>query len=64
MAGKRLVRGHLQRAQEQREIHEGRSHNGISAVINLTARKPEHDAGKHFNGPVEAVRPKVLHENE
>lgn len=27
-------------AEEQREIHEGTSHGGVSAVINLTARKP------------------------
>jgi len=27
-------------AEEEREIHEGTSHGGMSAVINLTARKP------------------------
>jgi SAM-dependent methyltransferase len=27
--------------EEEREIHEGTSHGGLSAVINLTARKPE-----------------------
>jgi hypothetical protein len=26
---------------EEREMHEGTSHRGISAVINLTARKPD-----------------------
>jgi hypothetical protein len=27
-------------AEEEREIHEGTSHGGMSAVLNLTARKP------------------------
>jgi hypothetical protein len=26
--------------EEEREIHEGTSHGGMSAVINFTARKP------------------------
>jgi SAM-dependent methyltransferase len=30
----------LQIVEEEREIHEGTSHGGMSAVINLTARKP------------------------
>jgi SAM-dependent methyltransferase len=30
--------------QEERELHEGTSHRGISAVINLTARKPVHES--------------------
>jgi SAM-dependent methyltransferase len=30
----------LKIVQEEREIHEGTSHGGMSAVINLTARKP------------------------
>ncbi len=29
--------------EEEREMEEGTSHRGISAVINLTARKPEHE---------------------
>jgi hypothetical protein len=28
-------------AEEEREIHEGTSHGGMSAVINFTARKPK-----------------------
>jgi hypothetical protein len=27
--------------EEQREMHEGASHAGMSAVINLTARRPK-----------------------
>ena len=30
----------LSLVEEEREIHEGTSHGGMSAVINLTARKP------------------------
>ncbi len=30
----------LKIAEEEREIHEGTSHGGMSAVINLTGRKP------------------------
>jgi hypothetical protein len=30
----------LKIVEEEREIHEGTSHGGMSAVINLTGRKP------------------------
>ncbi len=30
----------LSLVEEERDIHEGTSHGGMSAVINLTARKP------------------------
>jgi hypothetical protein len=32
--------GQLKIVKEEREIHEGTSHGGMSAVINLTGRKP------------------------
>jgi hypothetical protein len=32
--------GDLQIVEEEREIHEGTSHAGLSAVIGLTGRKP------------------------
>jgi hypothetical protein len=32
--------GDLQIVEEEREIHEGSSHAGLSAVIGLTGRKP------------------------
>jgi len=35
--------------EEEREMNEGTSHRGMSAVINLTARKREHDARVHSN---------------
>ena len=33
--------GDLSIIDEEREMHEGTSHRGMSAVINLTARKPD-----------------------
>jgi hypothetical protein len=31
----------LRIVEEEREIHEGRSHAGMSALVGLTARKPK-----------------------
>ena len=39
--------------EEEREMHEGASHSGLSAVINLTARKPAYDPRTHLSRPFE-----------